>query len=58
MHGGAPACPYPNTPTDPNQATLYQDGNNFLKTWVTAIMKLAGMDRELGDLHHLGRGRL
>jgi phospholipase C len=38
MHGGAPACPYPNSPSDPAQATLYQDGNTFLKTWVTAIM--------------------
>ena len=38
MHGGAPECPYPNSPTDPNQATLYQDGDTFLKTWVTAIM--------------------
>jgi len=38
MHGGAPQCPYPNSPTDQNQALLYQDGNNFLKTWVTAIM--------------------
>ena len=39
MHGGAPACPYPNSPTDPAQATLYQDGDTFLNTWVTAIMK-------------------
>ena len=38
MHGGAPSCPYPNSPTDANQAALYQDGNNFLNTWVTAIM--------------------
>src|SRR5579859_1283710 len=38
MHGGAPQCPYPNSPTDPNQRALYVDGNNFLKTWVTAIM--------------------
>jgi phosphatidylinositol-3-phosphatase len=38
MHGGAPECPYPNTPTDPFQAALYQDGDAFLKTWVTAIM--------------------
>ena len=38
MHGGAPQCPYPDTPTDANQAKLYQDGDNFLRTWVTAIM--------------------
>jgi hypothetical protein len=38
MHGGAPSCPYPNSPTDSNQATLYQDGDNFLNTWVSAIM--------------------
>jgi hypothetical protein len=38
MHGGAPQCPYANTPTDANQAALYQDGDTFLKTWVTAIM--------------------
>ncbi len=38
MHGGAPACPYPSSPTDPLQARLYQDGNNFLKLWVNAIM--------------------
>ncbi len=38
MHGGAPQCPYPNTPTDPNQEALYRDGDNFLSTWVTAIM--------------------
>jgi phosphatidylinositol-3-phosphatase len=38
MHGGAPQCPYPDTPTDANQAALYKDGDTFLKTWVTAIM--------------------
>ena len=38
MHGGAPSCPYPDTPTDANQATLYQDGDTFLNTWVSAIM--------------------
>jgi phosphatidylinositol-3-phosphatase len=38
MHGGAPQCPYANSPTDANQAALYQDGDTFLKTWVTAIM--------------------
>jgi phosphatidylinositol-3-phosphatase len=38
MHGGAPQCPYANSPTDANQAALYRDGDNFLKTWVTAIM--------------------
>jgi phospholipase C len=38
MHGGAPSCPYPNTPTDANQMALYQDGDSFLHTWVTAIM--------------------
>lgn len=38
MHGGGPQCPYANSPNDPNQLALYEDGNNFLKTWVTAIM--------------------
>lgn len=40
MHGGAPQCPYPNTDsmTDPNEETLFQDGDQFLRTWVTAIM--------------------
>jgi phosphatidylinositol-3-phosphatase len=37
MHGGAPSCPFPSSPTDPLQAALYQDGDNFLSTWVTAI---------------------
>ena len=37
MHGGAPACPYPSSPTDPAQATLYKDGDNFLRTWVGLI---------------------
>jgi phosphatidylinositol-3-phosphatase len=40
MHGGATGCPFANanTLTDPNQETLFRDGNTFLKTWVTAIM--------------------
>jgi phosphatidylinositol-3-phosphatase len=37
MHGGATACPYPNSPTDPLQAALYRDGDNFLRTWVGRI---------------------
>jgi phospholipase C len=37
MHGGAPTCPFPSSPTDPLQAALYQDGDNFLRTWVGAI---------------------
>jgi phosphatidylinositol-3-phosphatase len=37
MHGGATACPYPNSPTDANQAALYKDGDTFLRTWVGAI---------------------
>jgi phosphatidylinositol-3-phosphatase len=37
MHGGAPTCPFPNTPTDQFQAALYKDGNTFLRTWVRAI---------------------
>jgi hypothetical protein len=32
MHGGATSCPY----SDPN--ALIQDGDNFLNSWVTAIM--------------------
>jgi phosphatidylinositol-3-phosphatase len=41
MHGGAPQCPYPNTnsQTDPSQERLYQDGDNFIKKWVPAIMQ-------------------
>ena len=39
MHGGPPQCPYPNSPNDANQQALYQDGDSFLQTWVTAIMK-------------------
>lgn len=40
MHGGAPQCPYPNTDsmTDPNEETLFQDGDQFVNKWVTAIM--------------------
>ena len=40
MHGGAPQCPYPSTNslTDPHQETLFLDGDQFLHTWVTAIM--------------------
>jgi hypothetical protein len=37
MHGGATACPFPSSPSDPNQAKLYQDGNNFLRKWVGLI---------------------
>jgi phospholipase C len=38
MHGGATGCPYADAPGDANQQALYQDGNDFLQTWVTAIM--------------------
>jgi phosphatidylinositol-3-phosphatase len=39
MHGGVyPDCPYANAPGDAYQQALWQDGNDFLKTWVTAIM--------------------
>jgi phospholipase C len=37
MHGGAPSCPFPSSPTDPLQAALYKDGDNFLRTWVGLI---------------------
>ncbi len=37
MHGGAATCPYATSPTSPNQAKLYQDGDAFLHTWITAI---------------------
>jgi len=37
MHGGATACPFPSSPSDPNQAKLFQDGNNFLRKWVGLI---------------------
>ena len=35
--GGAKACPYPSSPTSPNQARLFKDGNAFLKKWVRRI---------------------
>ena len=39
MHGGTASCPYPTTTsTAAKQATLYQDGDAFLQTWVTKIM--------------------
>ena len=38
MHGGATGCPFANAPGDANQQHLYQAGNDFLQTWVTAIM--------------------
>jgi hypothetical protein len=38
MHGGTASCPFPDSPTDANQVALYQDGDSFLHTWVTAIM--------------------
>ena len=38
MLGGAVALIFFYAPTDANQALLYQDGNNFLQTWVPAIM--------------------
>jgi phosphatidylinositol-3-phosphatase len=38
MHGGATGCPFANAPGDANQQHLYQLGNDFLQTWVTAIM--------------------
>ena len=40
MHGiggSSSPCPFPNAPDDANQQALYQDGDNFLRTWVTAI---------------------
>jgi phospholipase C len=37
MHGGPATCPFPNSPTDPLQAALYKDGDNFLRTWVGLI---------------------
>jgi hypothetical protein len=37
MHGGASACPYASSPTSPAQATLYADGNAFIKKWVGLI---------------------
>jgi phospholipase C len=37
MHGGAPSCPFPSSPTDALQAALYKDGDNFLRTWVGLI---------------------
>jgi phosphatidylinositol-3-phosphatase len=39
MHGGVnPDCPYAGAPGDHNQQVLWQDGNDFLQNWVTAIM--------------------
>ena len=37
MHGGAASCPYASSASDPAQANLYKDGNDFLQKWVTAI---------------------
>jgi hypothetical protein len=37
MHGGAPACPFPSSPTSPAQAKLFADGNAFLHKWVGLI---------------------
>ena len=37
MHGGAPSCPSPSSPTDALQAALYKDGDTFLRTWVGLI---------------------
>jgi hypothetical protein len=37
MHGGAPACPYASSPTSPAQATLYADGDAFIRKWVGLI---------------------
>jgi phospholipase C len=37
MHGGAKPCPYPPSPSSPQQATLYKDGNAFLQKWVGLI---------------------
>lgn len=37
MHGGATPCPYASSATSAAQATLYKDGNDFLRKWVTAI---------------------
>lgn len=45
MHGGAPQCPYPNSPTDANQARLYKDGDSFLNTWVNAIVHSSAWTR-------------
>jgi hypothetical protein len=56
MHGGAPSCPYPGSPTDPLQAALYQDGDNFLRTG-DGHHPQQGVDRAFGHLHYLGRGR-
>ena len=54
MHGGATACPFPNSPTDPAQAALYKDGDNFLRTWVGAHHPQPRLDQPFGHLHHLG----
>jgi hypothetical protein len=37
MHGGAPTCPFPSSPTSPAQAKLFADGNSFLQKWVGLI---------------------
>lgn len=37
MHGGAPACPYASAPNDAAQQALYQNGDNFVRSWVSAI---------------------
>ena len=60
MHGGAPECPYPNTDslTDPNQEALFQDGDQFINTWVTAIMGSACLEGQFCHFHYLGRRRV
>jgi hypothetical protein len=39
MHGGPAECPYPNSNSisDPNAIQLFQDGDNFVQTWVSTI---------------------
>ena len=54
MHGGATACPFPNSPTDPAQATLYKDGDNFLAHLGWAHHPQPRLDQPFGHLHHLG----
>ena len=53
MHGGATACPFPNSPTDAKQAALYKDGDTFLRTWV-GPSPTAARGPAFGHLHHLG----
>ena len=58
MHGEHPSCPYPDTP-DGREPDGALPGRERLPPDVgDGDHEVEGMDGELGDLHHLGRGWL